>query len=107
MDFQFSGTYDSSKTSGVMTGSEVQDKSFKSIYYTSRNPAITVAEPKVRSSMFSKHVLYWIVGIDSVGKFETQRRYKEFFALRKAIVAQWPGCSVPQVPPKQSIVGFM
>ena len=49
-------------------------------------------------------VKYNVTGIDSEGKFEVQRRYKEFDALRLTLLDRWPGCYVPSIPEKQ-IVG--
>ena len=65
---------------------------------------INVEDPQVKSSTFSKHVIYTVSGTDSIGGFQVQRRYKEFLALRKVLVVEWPGCCIIQLPPKQAIV---
>jgi len=46
-------------------------------------------------------IKYTVTGVDSEGKFEVQRRYKEFDALRLALLDRWPGCYVPAIPEKQ------
>lgn len=45
-------------------------------------------------------IKYTVTGIDSEGKFEIQRRYKEFDALRLSMLERWPGCYVPALPEK-------
>lgn len=82
----------------------LQRQSLTSIYYPESSQSISVSEPRLRSTLFSKHIQYLISGCDSVGKFESYRRYKEFHSLRKTLFTQWPGCAVPQLPPKQKIV---
>ena len=49
-------------------------------------------------------IKYTVIGVDSEGKFEVQRRYKEFDALRLALQERWPGCYVPAIPEK-SVMG--
>ena len=51
-----------------------------------------------------KHVQYTIKGTDSLGEINIMRRYKDFTYLRKILVSNWPGCFVPQIPQKQTIV---
>ena len=65
---------------------------------------ISVTNPLIKDNIFSKHVLYGISGQNSKGIFQVQRRYKEFSALRNALVHQWPGCYIPMIPPKKMIV---
>jgi hypothetical protein len=48
-------------------------------------------------------VKYTVTGQDSEGKFEIQRRYNEFFALKISLSERWPGCYVPAIPEKQVI----
>ena len=67
---------------------------------------ISVSNPQLKSTTFRKHVLYTISGTDSIGGFHVQRRYKEFLALKKILTAEWPGCCIIQLPPKQAIVYF-
>lgn len=64
---------------------------------------ISVTNPIFKEERISKHVLYTIIGADSQGSFETYRRYKDFIALRSALVIRWPGCYIPQIPPKQRV----
>lgn len=82
----------------------ILNPSTSSIYYPKENQSISVTEPRIQSSLFSKHIQYLIIGCDSLGKFEVHRRYKEFYSLRKTLSSQWPGCAVPQLPPKQKLV---
>lgn len=45
-------------------------------------------------------IKYKVIGSDSDGQFEAQRRFNEFFALRKALSERWPGCYIPYCPDK-------
>lgn len=47
--------------------------------------------------------LYTIKGQDSLGKFEVQRRFKDFLALRNRLQIKWPGCYIPSLPGKKLI----
>ena len=47
------------------------------------------------------HTTYTVRGEDSDGAFEGSRRYNDFWAVRNALVANWPGCYVPPIPPKK------
>ena len=49
---------------------------------------------------FGQVVKYTVIGQDSEGKFEIQRRYNEFLALNETLNARWPGCYVPAIPEK-------
>lgn len=68
---------------------------------------IQVNNPQIKSTTFRKHVLYTVAGNDSIGGFQVQRRYKEFLALRKILVVEWPGCCIIQLPPKQAMVNVI
>lgn len=48
-------------------------------------------------------VKYTVVGQDSEGRFEIQRRYNEFFSLHIVLNDRWPGAYVPAIPEKQMI----
>jgi hypothetical protein len=67
---------------------------------------ITVNNPQIRHTTFRQHVLYTVSGTDSLGGFQVQRRYKEFLALRKVLLIEWPGCCIISLPPKQALVTF-
>lgn len=62
--------------------------------------------PRVKKFMVSNpqkisgHIKYSIEGEDDEGKFEQSRRYREFFALRSALVQRWPGIYIPALPEK-------
>jgi sorting nexin-1/2 len=47
------------------------------------------------------HTTYTVRGVDMEGPFEGSRRYNDFFALRNALVLNWPGLYVPPIPPKK------
>lgn len=47
------------------------------------------------------HIKYTVIGEDAEGPFEDVRRYKEFFALRNALMLRWPGVYVPAIPEKK------
>ena len=49
------------------------------------------------------YIVYTVVGEDSHGRFEIQRRYKEFNLLRNVLSQRHPGLYVPPVPPKKSM----
>lgn len=48
-------------------------------------------------------VKYSVTGQDSEGRFETQRRFNEFFTLRKVLNERWPGCYIPCIPEKKAV----
>ena len=83
-----------------------EEKQLPMLYYPASNEEITIFDPQLKSNTFTKHVLYSISGIDSIGSFSNFRRFKEFIALRKVLTNQWPGCCVPTLPPKRAIVLF-
>ena len=66
--------------------------------------SIRLINPTIKDDRFSKHVMYTILGEDSKGAFEAQRRYKEFHALQSLLNLQWPGCFIPQIPEKKALV---
>ncbi len=47
------------------------------------------------------HIKYTVSAIDSEGPFEEARRYSEFYALREALAARWPGVYIPAIPEKK------
>jgi hypothetical protein len=51
----------------------------------------------------NKYVAYQVRGEDSLGSFESMRRYNEFFMLKNTISARWPGIYVPCIPPKKAV----
>ncbi|OMJ86721.1 hypothetical protein SteCoe_11731 [Stentor coeruleus] len=62
---------------------------------------IKVIDPKIKSGILSKNVLYTVTGTDTIGGFHVLRHYKEFLALRKILIVEWPGCCILQLPSKQ------
>jgi len=47
------------------------------------------------------HIKYTVKGEDSEGDFEEVRRFKDFYALRNALVSRWPGVYIPAIPGKK------
>jgi len=64
------------------------------------NPLFSVKSPVLTN----KFVSYGITGEDSMGVFEGQRRYNEFYLLRQNLVGRWPGVYIPAMPPKKAVV---
>ncbi|CAG9326943.1 unnamed protein product [Blepharisma stoltei] len=62
---------------------------------------ISVSNPKLKEQKITKHITYSISGNDSQGRFESFRRYNDFLLLRARLVNRWPGCFIPQLPPKK------
>ena len=58
-----------------------------------------VIEERVR-----KHVIYKITGEENQQKFEVNRRYKEFRIFHRVLCQTWPGCVIPKIPKKKSVV---
>ena len=52
------------------------------------------------------HIKYTVTGVDSDGPFEEVRRFREFFALKNALAARWPGIYIPAIPEKKLVVRF-
>ena len=59
----------------------------------------TVDDPKDSGGFMT----YQVRGEDNEGPFEIRRRYKEFDALRSALLTRWPGVFIPPLPPKKSV----
>eukprot|EP00347_Sterkiella_histriomuscorum_P006955 403350798 len=51
----------------------------------------------------NKYVAYHIRGEDSLGQFDGQRRYNEFYQFRNILLIRWPGVYVPAIPPKKAV----
>lgn len=64
-----------------------------------------VCDPVVKDGV-QKYILYTIRGADRKGNFEVLRRFSDFLALRTHLVVRWPGCYVPPVPPKKTMVYY-
>jgi hypothetical protein len=48
----------------------------------------------------NKHVEYKLVGEDSLGPFECQRRYRDFDTFRDLLTQRYAGLYIPPMPPK-------
>lgn len=66
---------------------------------------ITVGDPIVKDSGFSKHTTYNIRGEDKNGQFDVFRRYSDFYELRETLLRKWPGCYIPPIPEKMLASG--
>jgi len=49
------------------------------------------------------YIVYTVLGEDANGRFEIQRRFKEFYLLRNVLSQRHPGLYVPPVPPKKKM----
>lgn len=54
-----------------------------------------------RKSSDGNHIVYTVVGIDRLGRFDICRRYKEFNVLRQTLRERFIGMYVPPIPPKR------
>jgi len=61
---------------------------------------IEVCHPQIREDTFNKYVVYTVKGTDKNGPFEVIRRYSDFDRIRSLLLAKWPGCYIPPLPPK-------
>ena len=68
-------------------------------YYT--ECTLNIVQSNIVKNSLRKHVEYLIEGTDDSGEFKVARRYKEFLHMRKLLRKAWPGCYIPQVPPKK------
>jgi len=57
-----------------------------------------------RKAPKGEHIIYTVYGEDHIGRFEIQRRYKEFYLLRNTLFSRYPGLYVPPIPPKRKMV---
>lgn len=57
--------------------------------------------------MKDKVVSYLIKGEDKLGAFEANRRFNDFYNLRNVLVLRWPGCYIPPIPSKQTMVQYL
>lgn len=62
------------------------------------NSLFTVTDP-----VNTGHVTYTIRGKDEDGDFEGSRRYNDFYRLRSALTARWPGTYIPPIPAKKAV----
>ena len=53
--------------------------------------------------MISYYYVYHIEGFDNKGNFSVPRRFNEFYEMRVAMIARWPGCFVPSIPAKNML----
>lgn len=71
---------------------------------TSEIVTISIDDYRIEESLMKKHVVYIISGQDSMGLFNTSRRYKEFQILRISLLMNWPACYIPKLPKKKATV---
>jgi hypothetical protein len=71
----------------------------KEAEFSAEQMHFTVSNPTKVGSV----IKYSVVGQDSEGRFESQRRFNEFYTLRKVLKERWPGCYIPCIPEKKSV----
>ncbi len=64
-----------------------------------------VSDPLIKDGV-QKYVVYTLKGIDLDGPFETYRRFSNFHYIREILVKRWPGCFIPPIPEKKTLVCF-
>jgi hypothetical protein len=64
---------------------------------------ITVSDP---TKMPNGRTYYKVIGFDRTGRFETTRRYNDFYALFTVFRERLPGLYIPSLPPKKFIVSI-
>jgi hypothetical protein len=85
---------------GQLTQNEKEEQEKKLEFEDPKIAKFTVSNPiKIQG-----HIKYTVCGEDGDGSFEEVRRFKEFFALRKAMLDRWPGIYIPAIPEKKLIV---
>lgn len=52
----------------------------------------------------NKYVIFNIKTTSKEGNFEVNRCYSDFQILRKCFTKRWPGCFIPSIPEKKSLV---
>lgn len=56
------------------------------------------------SLLKDKYVVYMTIGVDvNNRRWEANRRYNEFYALKEAMRITWPGLYIPHMPSKKLI----
>lgn len=83
---------------------KILDQNFRSS--SKEEVDISVSNPKIKEQKITKHVLYSVSGKDGQGPFESLRRYRDFLLLRSKLIKKWPGCFIPQIPPKKRLTSF-
>ena len=78
------------------------NKSFGSNEFAQR---FCVCNP--RKSQSGDYIVYTVFGEDTSGRFEIQRRFREFDLLRKVLNQRFPGMYVPPTPPKRKMVSTL
>ena len=73
-------------------------------FYSPQNDGymeVAVSDPILVKQQFKDFHAYPIVGRDSLGDFECQRRFNHFYEFRLALVLRYPGLYIPPLPPKK------
>ena len=71
--------------------------------YEEDNHDFSVKHPK----LVGDSVVYMVKGVDKIGKWEGQRRYKHFHLLYDALLHRFPAVYIPKLPPKKAIVSLI
>ena len=61
----------------------------------------SVCNPRMAPN--KNHIVYTVIGTDKNGRYEIQRRFKEFYLLRQVLRDRNPGMYVPPTPPKKKM----
>lgn len=64
---------------------------------------LKVGEAMIYKDTLGKHHKYSIVGRDSIGDIEIQRRFSEFNKFREVLVRNYIGLYIPPLPAKQTL----
>lgn len=64
------------------------------------NIEIKITEYLKREDNLRGYHVYVIKGNDNQGFIDVQRRYNDFFLIRRLMTQKWPGCYIPPLPPK-------
>lgn len=75
----------------------------KEAEFSAEQMHFSVSNPTKISSKVGSIIKYSVIGMDKEGRFEAQRRFNEFYTLRKTLNERWPGCYIPCIPEKSAI----
>jgi sorting nexin-1/2 len=63
---------------------------------------LAVGEPVLQKSGLNEYHTYRVFGRDSLGDIECNRRFNNFFELRKVMCVRYPGLYIPPIPNKKT-----
>lgn len=59
-----------------------------------------MGEPILQKGSISEHHVYPVIGRDSHGEIECNRRFQHFYDFRTMLINRFPGLYIPPVPKK-------